>query len=63
MRFIAVIVFLIVVAVAVAWFVYQNLDGFGQTGVMRWLTVFVVGLTCSFSSYLCRNHPLQNTES
>ncbi len=44
MRFIAVIVFLIVVAVAVGWFVYQNLDGFGQTGVMRWLTVFLVGL-------------------
>ncbi len=44
MRFIAVIVFLIVVAVAVGWFVYQNLDGFGQTGVMRWLTGFFVVL-------------------
>ena len=44
MRFIAVIVFLIVVAVAVGWFVYQNLDGFGQTGVMRWLVGFLVVL-------------------
>ena len=44
MRFIAVIVFLIVVAVAVGWFVYQNLDGFGQTGVMRWLTGLLIGL-------------------
>ena len=44
MRFIAVIVFLIIVAVAVGWFVYQNLDGFGQTGVMRWLTGFLVVL-------------------
>ena len=44
MRFIAVIVFLIVVAVAVGWFVYQNLDGFGQTGVMRWLIGFLVVL-------------------
>ena len=44
MRFIAVIVFLIVVAVAVGWFVFQELDGFGQTGVMRWLTGLLVGL-------------------
>ena len=44
MRFIAVIVFLIVVAVAVGWFVYQNLDGLGQTGVMRWLTGLLIGL-------------------
>ena len=44
MRFIAVIIFLIVVAVAVGWFVFQELDGFGQTGVMRWLTGFLVGL-------------------
>ena len=58
MRFIAVIVFLIVVAVAVGWFVYQNLDGFGQTGVMRWLTGFLVVLLCTFSGYLWCNHPL-----
>ena len=44
MRFIAVIVFLIVVAVAVGWFVFQELDGLGQTGVMRWLTGLLVGL-------------------
>ena len=44
MRFIAVIIFLIVVAVAVGWFVFQELDGLGQTGVMRWLTGFLVGL-------------------
>ena len=44
MRFIAVIVFLIVVAVAVGWFVFQNLDDLGQTGIMRWLTGLLVVL-------------------
>ena len=35
MRFIAVIVFLIAVAIAVGWFAFNNLDSFGQSGVMR----------------------------
>ena len=44
MRFIAVIVFLIAVAIAVGWFAYQNLDGFGQGRVMRTLTAVVAVL-------------------
>ena len=35
MRFIAVFVFLIAVALAVGWFTYQNLDSFAQGQVMR----------------------------
>ena len=41
MRFIAVIVFLIVVAVAVGWFAFGKLDSFGQDSVMQW-SVFVL---------------------
>ncbi len=44
MRFIAVIIFLLAVAIAVAWFAYQNLDGLGQSGVMRALTAVVLVL-------------------
>ena len=36
MRFIAVIVFLIVVAIAISWFAFGRLDSFGQDNVMRW---------------------------
>lgn len=36
MRFIAVIVFLIVVAIAISWFAFDRLDSFGQDNVMRW---------------------------
>ena len=36
MRFIAVIVFLIVVAIAISWFAFGRLDSFGQDSVMRW---------------------------
>lgn len=36
MRFIAVIVFLIVVAIAISWFAFDKLDSFGQDSVMRW---------------------------
>ena len=36
MRFIAVIVFLIVVAIAISWFTFDRLDSFGQDSVMRW---------------------------
>ncbi len=44
MRFIAVIVFLIAVAIAVGWFAFQNIDSFGQSGVMRvlWFVVLVL---------------------
>jgi uncharacterized membrane protein YqiK len=51
MRFIAVIVFLIAVAVAVGWFAYQNLDGFGQNQVIRWLTVFLFVLLASLATF------------
>ena len=36
MRFIAVIVFLIVVAIAISWFAFGQMDSFGQDSVMRW---------------------------
>ncbi len=51
MRFIAVIVFLIAVAVAVGWFAYQNLDGFGQNQVIRWLTVLLFVLLASLVTF------------
>ena len=51
MRFIAVIVFLIAVAVAVGWFAYQNLDRFGQNEVIRWLTVTLFVLFASLATF------------
>ena len=51
MRFIAVIVFLIAVAVAVGWFAYQNLDRFGQNEVIRWLTVILFVLFASLATF------------
>ncbi len=51
MRFIAVIVFLIAVAVAVGWFAYQNLDRFGQNQVIRWLTVILFVLFASLATF------------
>ncbi len=51
MRFIAVIVFLIAVAVTVGWFAYQNLDGFGQNQVIRWLTVLLFVLLASLVTF------------
>ena len=51
MRFIAVIVFLIAVAVAVGWFAYQNLDQFGQNDVMRWLTAILFVLLASLVTF------------
>ena len=44
MRFIAVIVFLIVVAIAVAWFAFGKLDSFGQDSVMQWSTFVLIVL-------------------
>ena len=51
MRFIAVIVFLIAVAVTVGWFAYQNLDQFGQNTVMRWLTAILFVLLASLVAF------------
>ena len=51
MRFIAVIVFLIAVAVTVGWFAYQNLDQFGQNTVMRWLTAILFVLLASLAAF------------
>ncbi len=51
MRFIAVIVFLIVVAIAVGWFAYQNLDHFGQNKVIRWLTATLFVLFASLATF------------
>ena len=51
MRFIAVIVFLLAVAITVAWFAYQNLDRFGQNEVIRWLTVILFVLFASLATF------------
>ena len=51
MRFIAVIVFLIAVAVTVGWFAYENLDQFGQNTVMRWLTAILFVLLASLAAF------------
>lgn len=51
MRFIAAIVFLIAVAIAVGWFAYQNLDRFGQNEVIRWLTVILFVLFASLATF------------
>ena len=51
MRFIAAIVFLIAVAIAVGWFAYQNLDRFGQNEVVRWLTVVLFVLFASLATF------------
>ncbi len=51
MRFIAVIVFLIVVAVAVGWFAFENLDNFGQNAVMRWSAVVLVVLLAILAAF------------
>ena len=51
MRFIAVIVFLIAVAIAVGWFAYENLDQFGQNAIMRWTTAVLVVLLASLVTF------------
>ena len=51
MRFIAAIIFLIAVAIAVGWFAYQNLDRFGQNEVIRWLTVILFVLFASLATF------------
>ena len=51
MRFIAVIVFLIAVAIAVGWFAYNNLDQFGQNEIIRWLAAILVVLLASLVTF------------
>ena len=51
MRFIAVIVFLIVVAVAVGWFAFGKLDSFGQDNIMRWLTLVLIILFAILAAF------------
>ena len=51
MRFIAVIVFLIVVAVAVGWFAFERLDNFGQSDVMRWTAIVLVVLLAILTAF------------
>ena len=52
MRFIAVIVFLVAVAIAVGWFAFQNLESFGQSGVMRVLTFVVLVLLAILAAFV-----------
>ena len=51
MRFIAVIVFLIVVAIAVGWFAFGQLDNFGQDSVMRWSTFILIVLLAILAAF------------
>ena len=51
MRFIAVIVFLIVVAIAVGWFAFGKLDNFGQDSVMRWSTFVLIILLAILAAF------------
>ena len=52
MRFIAVIVFLIAVAIAVGWFAFKNIDSFGQSGVMRILSFVVLVLLAILAAFV-----------
>jgi len=52
MRFIAVIVFLIAVAIAVGWFAFNNLDSFGQSGVMRVLGFTLLVLLAILAAFV-----------
>ena len=51
MRFIAVIIFLVVVAVAVGWFAFGQLDNFGQDNVMRWSTFVLIILLAILAAF------------
>ena len=51
MRFIAVIVFLIVVAIAVGWFAFGKLDSFGQDSIMRWSTFILIVLLAILAAF------------
>ena len=52
MRFIAVIVFLIAVAIAVGWFAFKNLDSLGQSAVMRMLTFVLIVLLAILAAFV-----------
>ena len=51
MRFIAVIVFLIVVAIAVGWFAFGQLDRLGQTAVMQWSAFVLIVLLAILAAF------------
>ena len=51
MRFIAVIVFLIAVAITVGWFAFQNLDNFGQSALMRILASIMLVLLAILAAF------------
>ena len=63
MRFIAVIVFLIVVAIAVGWFAFGKLDSFGQDSIMRWSTFVLIILLAILGCLCCCSYTLPDTES
>ena len=52
MRFIAVIVFLIAIAIAVGWFAFQNLDSLGQSAAMRVITFVVLILLAIMAAFV-----------
>lgn len=52
MRFIAVIVFLIAVAIAVGWFALKNLDSFGQSAAMRVIAITVLVLLAILAAFV-----------
>ena len=57
MRFIAVIVFLIVVAIAVGWFAFGQLDRFGQSDVMKWssfILIILLAILAAFAAAVIR---------
>ena len=51
MRFIAVIVFLIIVAIAVGWFAFGQLDRFGQSDVMKWSSFVLIVLLAILAAF------------
>ena len=52
MRFIAVIVFLIAVAIAVGWFAFKNLDSLGQSGMMRVISLVILVLLAILAAFV-----------
>ena len=52
MRFIAVIVFLVAVAIAVGWFALKNLDSFGQSAAMRVIAIIVLVLLAILAAFV-----------
>ena len=52
MRFIAVIVFLVAVAIAVGWFAFQNLDSFGQNAAMRVIIFIILVLLAILAAFV-----------